>query len=215
MQKTTLYLLLLLGVSPLVSFKAPEKNIIRNSYNIFYVDNSKSLTGSEPLSTDMIDLLQKKVDSVKAEKSAKIEYYYSNYFNPEHARNVENAKKLIDKLNSGYNGLPNSVVDISFLRSYIYTDDLSNVENVNICFFVTEYYLTHDLLGRNSGLLLNFLPKEVQYITKTAPENITVTVYYPKASKTVAPNAGATFTQGIKGYGGLFKTKIHFNFQPV
>jgi hypothetical protein len=211
----TRLILFILAALALISFKMPGKNDIGNSYNVIYIDNSGPLNGSASMSNEMLDLIVKKVDSVKADKSAKLQLFLSNNFNPEHAKTSDGAKKIINKLNTGYTPLPNSASDIEFLKNYVFSDDLSNVQSVNISLFVTEYYLGNDLLGKNSGLLISLFAKEFQYLANIEPDKINVTVYYPKESKPVVTDACTAFKKNMQIEKGGFKNKVHIYFSAL
>ena len=81
--------------------------------------------------------------------------------------------------------LPNSNKDKKNLEEKLFEEDLSDIGKIDVYFYVSEYYLISDLSGDNSGLFLNFFPKELQSITNCPSEKINIHIIYPKDSKQV------------------------------
>jgi hypothetical protein len=183
------------------------------TYHIIYVDNSRSSSGVS-LSLDMIDMIQKKVDSIKADPNARVLFFLSNFRNPDVAKTVSSATKLVDRLTSGYSAMPDSRIDKSLLRQQIYNDDLSNIGRVRMHFFLTEAYVRNDLVGSYPGFLLNGLPREMVVATRVTEENTVCNIYVPKAAAGLSALLPKTFAGGLapeKGFG----TRIAYSVQAL
>jgi hypothetical protein len=69
-------------------------------------------------------------------------------------------------------------------------------------------------MGENSGLLLNFLPKELQSLTRCEEEKVNVHVIYPKNAQAIQPAAIQSFLNFAAGSKD-FVSKIHYNFKSI
>jgi hypothetical protein len=191
------------------SFSGPGPTAGR-TYNLVYVDNSKS-TGSLSLNGEMIQAISRKLDSVKADNNASLLFYLSNSLTPELTRSFEGGQKLINKMYNSYYAQPNSVMDKRLLREQLFGENLSGIGAVNINFYVTESYLANDLMGDNSGLMINFLPREIQSISRCDEDKINVYIYYPKNAAGITPARLKSFSEFGKGAAG-FDSKIRYHF---
>lgn len=187
------------------------------TYNLFYVDNSYSKT-YENLNQDIFDLIERKVDSLKNDRLALIGFFLSDGEKEGSAKfaiNYNIAKNYISTLSNASSNAPNSFYDRSAIIENLLTTDLSNIKAVKINMFLTEAGLLNDyFLGANTGILINSLPKEIQYLLSCNEENITVTIYYPASSKKIKLQNLQSFTDFPNKH-SEFGSKISFVFQPI
>jgi hypothetical protein len=151
------------------------------TYHVFYVDNSRSESMAS-LSSDMIELLERTLDSIKGNPNAKVLFYLSNFRNPEIAKSHASAMKLVDRLNSGYSATPDSRIDKAQIRQQIFNEDLSNIGTVRLHAFLTESYTRNDLIGGAPGFLLNGLLRELAVAARVAEKDVSCSIYVPKSA---------------------------------
>jgi hypothetical protein len=196
----------------LVSFTEDPKPAGR-TFNLVYVDNGK-YTGSSSLSSEMVDLLTNKLQEMQKDKNADLLYFLSNSANPEHTRSVSEALNMSNRLYNTYYIQANSIMDKRLLQQRIFNENLSNIGALNLYFFVTESYLKNDLMGSNAGMMLNFIPRELQLLSKCPEENINIYIYYPKNAQTLDQKA----LDGFQNFGSNvqgFESKIKFHFLSI
>ena len=149
--------------------------------HIIYIDNSERGGANSGLSGSMMDYIFTKVlDSINL-KDKNISYllYISNGNKPFYSRTPDKFGDLTNKLTERKLKYPSSLEDKMQMRDVLYKDKLSGFEKITIDFYVTNYYLNQELLSDYPGYLLNFFPKELQYVTNCVEDNITVNIYYP------------------------------------
>ena len=113
---------------------------------------------------------------------------------PQFASNYKGAKNYIDRLADGSAEAPNSFNDRSYIISELLTTDLSGIRAVTINMFISEASLAGDFIeGNTPGIFINFLPKQIQFLTSCQEQNIRVIIYYPAESKN-----GSTGAQVIR-----------------
>ncbi len=163
--------MLLIAASPLGA-KAQQLHII-------YIDNSER--GGAGLSSSMMDyIFTKVIDSVNTkDKSTSYLLYISNGDKPFYSRTPDKFGELTNKLTERKLKYPSSLEDKRQLRDVLYKDKLSGLQKIVIDFYVTNYYLNQELLSDHPGYLLDFLPKELQYVSGCTEDNIVVNIYYP------------------------------------
>lgn len=187
------------------------------TYNLFYVDNSYSKT-YENLNQDIFDIIEKKVDSLKNDKLALIGFFVSDgekEGSAKFASNYNGAKYYIGTLSNASTNAPNSFYDRSAIIDNLLTTDHSNIKAVNLNLFLTEAGLLNDyFLGANTGILINTLPKEIQFLLSCNEDNIKVTIYYPASSKKIKLQNLQSFTDFPNKH-TEFGSKISFRFQPI
>ena len=147
---------------------------------IIYIDNSER--GAQGgLSQKMLEYIFLKMDTAKAvDDNTSSLLYISNGDNPLYTTKPADFVGFANRLSERKLNYPYSIDDKKQLRNIIYKDKLSDVEQITIDFYVTNYYLNQELMGDHAGYLLNFFPKELQYVTHCAENNITVNVIYPE-----------------------------------
>ncbi|MEO6548445.1 MAG: hypothetical protein ABIN94_10615 [Ferruginibacter sp.] len=182
-------------------------------YNFFYIDNSHT-KNYQSFSPEMFELVERKVDSLKGVQNSYLGFFLSNGLKPDFASNYKGSKSIINKLTNGYTNVPNSFFDKSLVIDNILNSDLSYTNGINFYFFVTESYLVNDLMGTNAGLLFNSLPGEMKYLLGCEEEKISVTIYYPAASKKVQLPALQKFCDFTSVH-NIFRSKIKYHFQPI
>ena len=188
----------------------PSQNKI---YNIIYVDNSRT-KGLESLSTEMLEKISGNLDSMKGNTNKALAYFLSDDPNSQFTTNVDNAIRITNTLYKKSSGFPNSITDFKTITTKLFDEDLSNIGAINIYFFVTENYLKYDLTGDNGGILLNFLPKQLQALTQVGEEKVHVYIYYPKAAKNIRRERlvnYVAFPVNTKG----FESRIKFHFDAI
>ena len=198
------------------SFKSADLPVGR-TYNLFYVDNSYSKT-YENLNQDIFDMIERKVDSLRNDKLALIGFFLSDgekNGSAKFASNFNGAKNYIATLSNASSNAPNSFYDRSALIENLLTTDLSNIKAVNFNLFLTEGGVLNDYLsGANTGILINTLPKQIQFLLSCNEESITVTIYYPASSKKINQQKLQSFTE-FPAIHDDFSSKIVFKFIPI
>lgn len=208
-------LLLMTGISLLMlSFN----NIAAQSrtYNIFYVDNSYSKNNAN-FSQEMFGIVGEKVDSINKIDSrfSAIGFFVANGNKPQFASNYRGAKSIIDGLADGSTDAPNSFEDRSYIIGNLLTTDLSGIRAVTFNMFISEASFLNDFIGGNTpGMFINFLPKQIQFLTSCQEENVRVIIYYPAESKKISQQALRSFV-GFPGTHNDFASKIKFEFIPI
>jgi len=162
----------------------PGRHAGPRTYQLFYIDNSHT-RGYQNFSPNMLDVLSAKIDSIHWNRNDDIAVFSSNGEQPEFVANFKGAKSVVDKLSNGYTAEPYSPYDKSTLIGQVANTDLSDVKALNIYFFVTESYLTSDLLKTNSGLLFNILPEELRFLLGCDQGKVNVFIYYPAAATSI------------------------------
>ena len=162
----------------------------------------------------MLDVLSGKIDSVHGNRVDDIAVFSSNGNQPEFFANYKGAKSVVDKLSNGYTAEPYSPYDKSTLIAQVANTDLSDVKALNIYFFVTESYLTSDLLKTNSGLLFNILPEELRFLLGCDQGKVNVFIYYPAAATSVKDSGILTFCR-LKNDMNADGTGIKYHVQGI
>lgn len=208
MKKITVSLIVLFCLAS--SFKkiprAPKKQLF-----ILYIDNSRDKTKlTEGLSDGVYAEISKRIDEILKKPDAAIAFYASNE-RPLTANDAVSAKKIMQNLD--YTIYPNVTKDNAELTDQILNQDLTGIKNINIDFFVTEYFLSKGLMDDNGGLFVNGLPNKLQNYFMNDESDIKVNLYYPAASKSVAK-------ESVNKYFGFqtkfnIGTKIQYSFTPL
>ncbi|RYZ22344.1 MAG: hypothetical protein EOO16_09440 [Chitinophagaceae bacterium] len=206
----------LLTLAPLIAaasgFVVPASRPAPAAYNLIYVDNSRS-SEDAVMSVEMIGRVESLLDSIGTAKSA-VSFYLSNDTRPDMASTTGTAKTLINRMMNSYSAPPNSWRDRRKLNDVLANDkSLTSATSVNLYLFLSENYLKGDLLGNNNGVLLNFLPREVQLYSSLPDERINVFVFYPQKSQTA-------FTERIRAFRAFsnqkdFKSGIQYHFSSL
>ena len=178
--------------------------------HVIYVDNSQRGGANSGLSVSMMNYIFTKIlDSVNA-KDKNIHYllYISNGDKPYYSSSPDRFENYINKLTESKFKYPSSLDDKKTIRGILYQGQLSGYESIVFDFYVTNYYLNQDLLNDYPGYMLNFFPKELQYITKCPEQNITVNVYYPADGGDKGKNLQQKMAMNEK----RFASNISYNF---
>lgn len=209
------YLLLMAGMAFLMlSFNSLAAQ--SRTYNFFYVDNSYSKNFAN-FSQEIFGIIGGKVDSINQKDSrfSPIGFFVSNGNKPRFASNYRGAKSIIDGLADGSADAPNSFEDRSYIIQNLHNTDLSGIRAVTLNMFISEASLLNDFIGGNTpGMFINFLPKEIQFLTSCQEENVKVIIFYPADSKKMGQQALRSFVDFPDSQTD-FASKIKFEFIPV
>jgi hypothetical protein len=197
----------------LLSAGGPIRHAEPKTFHLFYVDNSHT-RGFENFSPNLLDLLAKKIDSLHQNRSDDIAFFSSNGQNPDFVGNYKGAKSEIEKLSNGYTEEPYSPFDKANMIDRVAASDLSGVKRLKLYFFVTESYLTNDLLKNNSGMLLNILPAELRLLANCEEDQISVYIFYPASSKPELQNNILNTCQLLAAPGAQH-SGIHYYVQGI
>jgi len=178
--------------------------------HIIYIDNSQRGGSGSGLSVSMMNyIFTKTLDSVnKKDKNIRYLLFISNGDKPYYSSSPDHFETYVNKLTESTCKYPSSLDDKRAIRSIIYQDKLSGFESVVLDFYVTNYYLNQELLNDFPGYMLNFFPKELQYVTKCQDNNITVNIYYP----TDGGNKEKNLQQKLVMNDKRFASNIKYNF---
>lgn len=196
----------------LVSFAdGPGEPVAGRTLNMIYVQHTKS--DKNPVTGEGIAMISKRLDSIKNDKNAALIFFLSNSFQPVITRNAASAEKTTQRLYDSYFAEPSTLIDKGFIRDQLATENLAGIDAINFYFFVGEDFLKNDLAGDKAGIMLNFLPKELQQWVNCKDDKIHVYLYYP-ATMTALPKDFNTLA-GFDGGQKSMRSAIKFHFQPI
>jgi len=178
--------------------------------HLIYIDNSERGGSSSGLPVSMMNyIFTKTLDSVnKKDKNISHLLYISNGDKPYYSSSPDRFETYVNKLTEAKSKYPSSLEDKKSIRKILYQDKLLGFGSIVLDFYVTNYYLNQELINDYPGYLLNFFPKELEYVTQCPESNITVNVYYP----TEGGNKEKVLRQKIVMNDKGFASNIKYNF---
>lgn len=169
---------LLLVAAPLLAVKPAAAQGSYSELRLIYVDNSREESGSGYSSASKA-YVRNTVQQLVADNSTNMLFFYSNGEQPQYTRTQEKVMGMLGKLDDKPAPRPEVVGEKRQLRAALYKGRLDLITSITIDLFVTERTLRSELSGERSGYLLNLFPRELQFMSKCNPGNITVRVHYP------------------------------------
>jgi len=163
----------------------------------------------------MFGMLDAKMDSIRDAKFSQVGFFLSDGPKTAFAPNYNGAKTFVNQLSNANTNAPNSFYDRSYIIDNLLAVDLSTVKEMNINLFLTEAGMLNDYLsGSNAGIILNSLPRQIQYLLSLSEESITVVIYYPSGSKKVTLSQLESFVNFSNCHDD-FASKIKYKIQPI
>ena len=199
------------GILLLSSFKNKDKKSSKSgngSFTLFYVDKSRT-NGYASINDEMLEKLNNLIEESESNKSAELTAYFSDGDRGKFIKKASSIKSSIQSYSSRYTVSPSTTQDLKLLQKNVLSQDFSDASSINIYFFVSEYFAKDDLMGENSGILTNLFTKEIQSISKCADEHVSVTVFYPKDSKSF------DIIEYQKKYDNLVSKEAKFNVKFI
>jgi len=202
-------LLLILFCVVLTSFKQPV-NVKDKTLYFFYVDYSLDKSKStKPFSDEMLNTLSTKLNDINSLPNAELSFYLSDV-QPKYTTMVKSAQGFLKNLET--TSLPICKIDNKEVNTKLLEHLNSNIKSVEINLFVTENFLSNELIKSDAGVFLNGLPKKLQTLLNCEESDIKLNIFFPLGSKTVTQDDLKKFFnfQNISGGG-----KIQYNIFSI